>query len=85
MAIEARAAWAHEFRDQGALNARLAGDTTGASFSVTGINIPRDTAVLGLGLSAEAKRNLRLYADVSAELNSVQRSVLFSAGMRYQW
>ena len=85
MAIEARAAWAHEFRDQGALNARLAGDTTVASFSVTGINIPRDTAVLGLGLSAEAKRNLRLYADVSAELNGVQRSVVFSAGMRYQW
>ncbi|HET7157498.1 MAG TPA: autotransporter outer membrane beta-barrel domain-containing protein [Burkholderiales bacterium] len=52
---------------------------------MTGINIPRDTAVLGLGLSAEAKRNLRLYADVSAELNSVQRAVVFSAGMRYQW
>jgi outer membrane autotransporter protein len=61
------------------------GDATGASFSVTGINIPRDTAVLGLGLSAEAKRNLRLYADSSAELNSVQRAVVFSAGMRYQW
>src|SRR5262249_14156992 len=50
MALEGRAGWAHEFRDQGVLNARLAGDPTGASFSVTGISIPRDSVVLGIGL-----------------------------------
>jgi outer membrane autotransporter protein len=85
MALEARAGWAHEFRDQGALSARLAGDPTGASFSVTGISIPRDSAVLGLGLAAEAKRNLRVYAELSAEANGVQRTYGIAAGLRYRW
>jgi outer membrane autotransporter protein len=85
MALEARAGWAHEFRDQRALSARLAGDPTGASFSVTGISIPRDSAVLGLGLAAEAKRNLRVYAELSAEVNGVQRTYGIAAGLRYRW
>jgi outer membrane autotransporter protein len=84
MALEGRAGWAHEFGDEGVLSARFVGDPTGASFTVTGVHIPRDSAVLGVGLAAEAQRNLRLYVDVGAELNSAQRSYGLSAGLCYQ-
>jgi outer membrane autotransporter protein len=85
MALEGRVGWAHEFGDQPVLSARLSGDPTGASFAVSGISLPRDSAVLGVGFAAEAKRNLRLYADLSAELSRVQRSHALSGGLRYQW
>ena len=85
MALEGRAAWAHEFRDQGVLNARLAGDPAGASFSVAGITIPRDSAVLGVGLAAQASRALRFYADLNTEANRGQRSVALSVGLRAVW
>jgi outer membrane autotransporter protein len=83
--IEGRAAWAHEFNDPVAASARLAGDPTAAIFSVTGPAVPRDSALIGAGISAELKRDLSFYADVSAELNGQQRTYALGAGLRYRW
>ena len=46
---------------------------------------PFGGAVLGVGLAAEAKRNLRVYAELSAEANGVQRTYGIAAGLRYRW
>ena len=83
--VEGRAAWAHEFNDPVAASARLAGDPSAAIFSVTGPAVPRDSAVIGTGISTELKRDLRFYADVNAELNGQQRTYALGAGLRYQW
>jgi autotransporter-associated beta strand protein len=85
MALEGRAGWAHEWSREGALSARLAGDPTGASFAVTGIRIPRDSAVLSMGFAAEPGRRLRVHADLTAEVNGVQQTYAVGAGLRYQW
>jgi fibronectin-binding autotransporter adhesin len=83
--FEARAAWAHEFNNTRSINARLAGDPAASVFTVSGPSLPRDTAVVGVGIAAQASRNLRLYADVNGEFNGSERAGTLSVGLRYQW
>ncbi len=83
--FEARAAWSHEFNNTRSVNARLAGDPAASVFTVSGPALPRDTAVAGIGIAAQASRNLRLYADVSGEFNGRERAGTLSVGLRYQW
>ena len=83
--IEARAAWSHEFRDQAALSARLAGDVGGSVLPMPVSDVARNTGIVGLGISIDSSRSLRLYADVSSEFGSGLRSHAIGAGLRYQW
>jgi outer membrane autotransporter protein len=83
--FEARAAWSHEFSNTRSISARLAGDPAASVFTVSGPSLPRDGAVVGVGVAAQASRNLRLYADVSGEFNGRERAGTLSAGLRYQW
>ncbi len=83
--LEARAAWAHEFRSPSALSARFAADSTATAFSVPTLEMPRNSAILGAGVSVTSASAVSFYADVSAELSSGQRVHAFGAGMRYRW
>jgi outer membrane autotransporter protein len=83
--IEARAAWSHEFNNTRTINARLAGDPAAAVFTVSGPSLPRDSAVVGVGIAAQASRSLRLYADLNGEFNGRMRAGALSVGLRYQW
>ena len=83
--IEARAAWSHEFRDKRSVSAHLAGDPAAAVFTVSGPSLPRDSAVVGVGVAAQTSRNLRVYVDMNAEFNRYSRTYTLSAGLRYQW
>jgi outer membrane autotransporter protein len=83
--LEGHAAWAHEFRDPVAVTAALAGDPTAAIFTAAGPGLPRDSAVIGVGIAAEIKHNLRFYADLNTEFNGRERSYALGAGLRYGW
>jgi len=83
--LQGSVSWAHEFRGQGSLGARLAGDTSGTSFSTPTTDLPRDTAVLTLGISIASSRALDLYADLSAEAGTGQRVHALGLGLRYRW
>jgi outer membrane autotransporter protein len=83
--FEARAAWSHEFKNTRDINARLAGDPAAGVFTISGPSLPRDSAVVGVGIAAQASRNLRLYADVNGEFNGRERAGTLSVGLRYQW
>lgn len=53
--------------------------------AASGPSLPRDSAILGVGIAAQATRDLRLYADVNTEFNNRSRATALSVGLRYQW
>ena len=83
--FEARAAWSHEFSTTRNVSARLAGDPASSVFNISGPSQQRDSAVVGVGLAAQASRDLRFYADLSGEFNGRGRAGTLSVGLRYQW
>ncbi len=83
--LEARAAWAHEFRSQPSISARFAADPAGAAFSVPAVDLPPNSAVLGAGITVSADRALSFYADLSSELSSGRRVHELGVGLRYHW
>ncbi|WID98326.1 autotransporter domain-containing protein [Bosea vestrisii] len=84
-AAEARGRWQHEFLDDAvAVDAAFIG-APAATFSVEAANIVRDSAILGVGLSARAGRNVTLFADYDVRLNSDTTAHAVTAGLRASW
>lgn len=84
-AIEARGRWQHEFVDDAVgLDTAFIG-APAASFSVRGPRVARDSAILGVGLSARAGRNLTLFADYDVRLNRDAAAHAVTAGLRASW
>ncbi|MCB1849333.1 MAG: autotransporter domain-containing protein [Gammaproteobacteria bacterium] len=83
--LEMRAGWAHEFKQQGSLTARLSGDVSGSGFTVGSREVPRDSVLLGIGLVSAPKKNITLFADLNGEGNAKQYSASLLAGFRYDW
>jgi fibronectin-binding autotransporter adhesin len=82
---ELRGAWAHEFAENGAFSARLAGDPSGTLFQASGQDNSRDSALVGAGIAMQKDRHWRVFADIDAELNSTQETFGVGAGLRYSW
>ena len=80
-----RALWSHEFGN--ADSAVTSAQFTGAPgvFQTSGVNLKRDGAVLGVGVSGELWRNLALFGDVAVETRSKQTNTTFQVGARYTW
>jgi len=83
--VEGRLAWGHEFRDRAWFGARLASDLSGQVFKVAALDRPRNSLLVGLGVSAEATRSLRLYVDLASEFNGGEQVRAISFGLRYHW
>ena len=85
--LEPRLLWSHEFGDvdTAPLSAQITGGGTAGSFQVLGSTVKRDGALIGVNLSGEARENLSLYADASAELRNGQTNAAFFVGLRYLW
>jgi autotransporter-associated beta strand protein len=82
--FEARAIYSHESGDvDPALTGRLAGATSGATFTATGVPVGRDALTLGAGVSHQMQRNLSLYVDGSVELRERQNAYALLGGLRY--
>lgn len=85
LAIEARGRWQREFLDDTvAVDAAFIG-APAATFSVDAAKIARDSAILGVGLSARAGRNVTLFADYDVRLNSDVTAHAVTAGLRATW
>ncbi|WP_126115680.1 MULTISPECIES: autotransporter serine protease [unclassified Bosea (in: a-proteobacteria)] len=84
-AIEARGRWQHEFLDDAvAVDAAFIG-APAATFSIEAAKTARDSATLGVGLSARAGRNVTLFADYDVRLNSDAITHAVTAGLRASW
>lgn len=83
--VDGRIAWAHEFGDNGWVGTQLAGDPSGTYFRVPTVEVATDSLILGLGLSAEASRKLRLYLDWTGEYSRGQPINAIALGLRYNW
>lgn len=85
IAIEARGRWQHEFLDDAvALDTAFIGAVS-ASFAVQGARVARDSAILGIGLSTRAGRNVTLIADYDVRLNADDTAHAVTAGLRAAW
>jgi fibronectin-binding autotransporter adhesin len=84
--LEPRGLWAHEFGNVNApMTANLAGAPVAGNFTVSGVELKRDSLVLGLGASGAVAKNVTLFADAQAEGNSRQRNFGVFAGVRGVW
>ena len=54
-------------------------------FQSSGVNLQRDGAVLGVGVSGELRRNLALFGDAAVEARSKQSNATLQVGARYTW
>lgn len=83
--LTARALWSHEFLDDRAtLDAAFASDPS-VGFAVDGATVSRDSALIGLGATAQASEALTLYARYDARLNPDQTDHAVAAGLRVDW
>lgn len=84
---EARAVWAHEFADDhSAFWARLQAAGPGSDpFQVKGRSYPRDTAIVGAGLTAPLSDEASVTLDYDAALNPEVTTNTVSAGLRITW
>jgi outer membrane autotransporter protein len=85
--LAARALWTHEFgdADSALATARFTGAPAAGAFQTVGVDLKRDGALLGLGLSGEWRRNLSLFGDLAVEARQGQWNASFFAGARYTW
>jgi len=84
---EARAVWAHEFADDhSAFWARLQAAGPGSDpFQVKGRSYPRDTAIIGAGLTAPLSDEASVTLDYDASINPEMTANTVSAGLRITW
>lgn len=76
-----RAIWSHAFGNSSApMTAQLQGFNT--PFSVRGIDMPRDSMITGLTISANTGKQMSLFSDVQGEFNSRQTNWGLLFGMR---
>ncbi len=77
-------AWRHEFKDKGDIEAQLASGTGGA-FSVAAGDSARDSALGGIGISANWGGQTTISLDYSADVRSHFVEQVFSAGLRLKF
>jgi outer membrane autotransporter protein len=82
---DARVKWAHEFSsDEDLINARFSSSGS-RSFTVVSACPNRDTAIAGVGLTGGFNKNLSMYIQYDAELNSDYVSHTGMIGLRFSW
>ncbi|WP_076592703.1 autotransporter domain-containing protein [Herminiimonas arsenitoxidans] len=89
--LEPRLAWGHEFGDANAPMTMQFAGSAAPSFLVSGVKLPRNSVIAGLGISSNISKNsnsnsnLSLFADVQGEYNSRQSNVALLVGIRSRW
>jgi outer membrane autotransporter protein len=82
LVAELRGAWLREFGDSAAFRVRLAGDQTGALFSVDGSQAARNIGNLGAGIVANLGPHAHSLVDFAGELSSAHHAFSFGGGVR---
>jgi outer membrane autotransporter protein len=83
---ELRGRWLHEFGDRDRkIEARFTGATSGGSFTVRGVELERDSGVIGASWSVLDASGLELCADYQMLLNKNLREHSFGLRVRATW
>ena len=81
--LEPRILWSHEFGDVNApLSAQITGAGAAGAFQVSGVQLKRDSLILGLGASSDVAKNVSVYADLQLTHNSRQKNIAAFLGVR---
>jgi outer membrane autotransporter protein len=81
-----RASWQHEFADQTAfVDEQFLGDTTDSSFTVHGVKLGAENAVVGAGLTVAFNKAIQCFFDYDARLNERLTSQTISGGISVGW
>ncbi|MES2026474.1 MAG: autotransporter domain-containing protein [Pseudomonadota bacterium] len=87
--LEPRLAWGHEFGDANVPMTMQFAGSAAPSFLISGVKLPRDSVIAGLGLSSNISKrsnsNLSVFADIQGEYNSRQSNVALLVGIRSRW
>jgi uncharacterized protein with beta-barrel porin domain len=83
LSFEGRALWRHEFLDEGRiLDATLAGQP-GSGFVINGLNVDRDAAILGSGVTLYSARGARLFANYDLQISQNYTAHAASGGLMF--
>jgi subtilase-type serine protease len=86
---ELRLGWSHQFMDRnGTMNAAFAATPSRdgyQGFQIKGVRTPRDSAVIGVGLTATTGKNSRVFLNYNGSFNRDQREHGLFAGLRISW
>ena len=83
--IEGRALWRHEFLDEARiLDAQFAGQPGGA-FAIQGVNVDRDAAILGGGLSLRLTDHAKIYANYDLLISENYAAHASTGGLMLAW
>ena len=84
-APDVRVKWAHEFSsDDNLINARFSSSGS-RSFTIVSARPNRNTAIAGVGLTGKFNKNLSMYIQYDAELNSDYINHTGTIGLRFTW
>ena len=82
---DARVKWAHEFSsDDNMITARFSSSGS-RSFTVVSARPSRDTAIAGVGMTGGLNKNLSMYIQYDAEINSDYINHTGTIGLRFSW
>ena len=80
--LQVQALWAHEFGNVNApITASFSGAPAAGTFQISGVELRRDSLVLGLDATGEIRKGVKLFASAQAEGNSSQLGFAVFGGM----
>ena len=84
--LNASAAWRHELLDESnILDASFEGDLSGNSFTTAGVNVDRDVAILGPGLTYMLSEHCSISANYNLSFSKNYTAHNGVGGLRYNW
>jgi uncharacterized protein with beta-barrel porin domain len=85
LTLEGRAAWRHEFLNESrVLDASFAGQI-GGTFAIAGLNVDRDTAIMGLGATYHLTTAFAVFANYDVAASQNYTAHVGSGGLQYAW
>jgi uncharacterized protein with beta-barrel porin domain len=85
LSLEGRAAWRHEFLNEERIFDAMFVGQPGGAFTIAGVNVDRDVAVLGTGLTCRLCSGFSLYAGYDALVSQNYTAHAGSGGLQYLW
>ena len=80
-----RGRWLHSFADTSQSSSVRFASETGGFFSIEDNELNRDIAIIGLGITANLKRNTNLYFDIDNKLSSDNNVYMLAFGIEHRW
>jgi len=83
--LEGRAAWRHEFLDESRLLDASFATVSDSSFAISGVNVDRDAAILGTGLTYCIRSGFSIFASYDVVVSQNYTAHAGAGGLQYAW